>query len=149
MYPGNLTVLLIKPEGMKDLGAIKRRIPQAGLKIIQEKDVFWISTALSEDTLRRLYPDASDSFIEAAVQHFRGHATRVLMLSGENAINKMFLMVGNSEDPWKCRSYTIRAGYRRMKPVEIEGGIYYKNGVYCPSNVEAMLRALQVLFVES
>jgi hypothetical protein len=139
MY-GQFGVLLIKPEGLKDLPVILRRTRALRLTAFRREDFCWDNTKKADALLRQIYPHFTEPLLDAAKQHFFGHMTPVFWFGGENTVEELFKNTGTDPDPAKCRHSSLRYRYRGLPAIETEHGPYYTNGIHrCTSSEEVKL----------
>ena len=144
--PEEVTVALIKPEGLTELQSMRLRMARLGLRIIAKREVLW-DESTADSTLQKLYPDAPRPMLDAARDHFTGRVTPVLLIRGRNAIQVVRQLVGLHADPRQCKSYHLRHAYAELEPVPIKDGWYFRNGVHRCDTEEEATRLFNLFFV--
>jgi nucleoside diphosphate kinase len=134
-----LAVCVIKPDAFQNRKKIIRCLENSGLYIVQHatrelSDRFVVGVMYSPDEFPK--PVA-----EATQRHFAEGPSEVLLVQGDDVVQKLLKAVGMTTAPSECDPETIRYIYGDHIPVELEQGLkYHRNAAHRPKTPEeAML----------
>lgn len=130
------TVVLVKPDGFakKVVGQVIDRFERAGLDLVGLKLV-----RLNEAILKTWYAHHADKpFFPSLVADMMATPVVAMVLSGEDAIQKVFAICGPT-DPAEAAVGTIRKDFGESKP---------KNVVHRSDSPEAAAKEIGLLFTK-
>ena len=135
----NRSIYVIKPEAMSARETIRERIVQAGLRIIRTAEV-----VVPADMLDLIYTDLSPD-LRKATQMFMGHKPcEIGEVEGEDAVNRLVAVCGNSTDPAQCEPYTIRRCFGVRRAERVGNAAYFRNGIHRPKSQAEAQRDLRI-----
>lgn len=127
------TLVIIKPDAYKNRNEILNMIRKANLPIIQTR----VIERLSEELLKEHYHHCvSKDFFPELFEFMQSGRVLVVMVSGENAVNKVRELVG-ATNPAEAKEGTIRALYGTDKT---------RNAIHASDSLESARAELKRFF---
>lgn len=127
-----ITMYIIKPEGMQCRGKIKEILAQNGLVVMEQKILI-----LPEWTINVLYPELSND-LRVATRTMLNSFIEAGLMCGEQVVEKLFHVAGTETSPANCQPGSIRFIFGGREPIVIGSVKYYANAIHRPKNhVEA------------
>lgn len=123
------TAYIIKPEAFCNRQEIRHLINQAGLSVRYSKTL-----VLDRQVVNVLYPDIAGDLLEASIRFLTSGPSEVGIVQGEDAINRLLWLAGESPSPFLCNRDTIRFKFGVHDGKPIGGTIYYFNGFHRSKN---------------
>lgn len=123
------SVYIIKPDGMAFRDQIRAKISASGLVLALNRVLKIPAWALA-----KIYPDlaqADDGLWQATLSHMAEGESEIGIVSGTDAVCRLFHLCGHATKPQDCAEGTIRRLYGSQTPVQVEGGkLYWKNIIH-------------------
>jgi nucleoside diphosphate kinase len=136
-----LTVYLIKPEGMNSRIQIHEMIEAGGDLIIKDCHIIKVPASI----LQELYPGIDREVWHATISHLKGNLCEIGLVRGYNAIAKLLAICGTETDPALCRKNTIRHIYGIHDPIKLTNGfLYHKNVIHRSKNHGEAIRDVMI-----
>lgn len=134
------TVYIIKPEAFAKRNEIRHLIEQTGLSIRSTKTL-----VLDRRAVKELYPDVVGDLLEASFRFLTIGPSEAGIVWGEDAINRLLYLAGESPSPSLCGRNTIRFNFGIHEGVPTGAGMYYLNGFHRSTDVPEVLRDLELV----
>jgi nucleoside diphosphate kinase len=128
-----VAICVIKPDAFGQRDAIVRRLEDSGLYIVERRE-----RDLSENFVVNVMRGGikmPKPIEDAHVRHFLSGPSEILLVKGNDVIEKLLNTVGLNTNPALCEPETIRYIYGTHVPEELEGGFkYYRNAAHRPKD---------------
>ena len=132
---------IIKPHGLIFHEEIRAMIEASGLIIIESKRV-----VLPEWALKRIYYDLAEKYRNAVFRQYTDAIIEVGLVSGENAIEKLFYVAGTELDPIDCAPGSIRFKFGGREPFIVDGIRCYDNIIHRPRNESEAAEGIEIFY---
>jgi nucleoside diphosphate kinase len=140
----NISFFVIKPDGYPHRLQILGMIQEANLYPTEMK-----IRKTKNSMIRLLYPEADRKKLTIRRQQYLnsdGELGTILLgiVLGENALEKLKEITGESIDPAKCKPGTIRCEFGIHQPIiTIHNDIIYRNAIHRPKTKEELAYMLE------
>jgi nucleoside-diphosphate kinase len=141
------TLAILKPDGVKRdlIGECEKRITEAGLKITKKR-TFLMNRKLAED-FRKDIKEKHPIIFEALIEYMTEGPCTVLMVKGENAIEKLREICGPT-NPKEAPRGTIRGDFgnknENMEELYKQGEVI-KNIIHSSGNADEAEREIRLI----
>jgi nucleoside diphosphate kinase len=138
----SIALCVIKPDAFSNRDLIVKRLEESGLYIVRRtiRDLsknFVINEMYGADKLPK--PVA-----EATARHFLSGSSEIILVKGDNVVNKLLNLVGLKTNPALCEEDTIRYIYGDHVPEELGEGLkYFRNAAHRPTNTDEAMADLK------
>ena len=129
----DIALCVIKPDAFQNKDIIIKRLEDSGLYIVKSvtknlPEKFVIGEMYDPDTLPK-------PIIEATAKHFSSGPSEIILVKGDNVVQKLLQVIGLKTNPALCEEDTVRYMYGDHVPEELEQGLkYYRNAAHRSSN---------------
>ncbi|MDB5237353.1 MAG: hypothetical protein JWL88_455 [Parcubacteria group bacterium] len=132
---------IIKPEGLRHIGAIIRILNRAGMRIREQKMIIY-----TESLIQQLY-DHMSPLAQAYIAFGMADRPGLALLIDTPCISRLLAVAGSNSDPQRCEPHSIRFRYGiREYPKQIDGWEWWENAFHRPIDLREAERDLQLLF---
>ncbi|MEI8224016.1 MAG: TauD/TfdA family dioxygenase [bacterium] len=132
----DIVFCLIKPDAYNNKEEIINLIKDTGLDVIHNFSIF-----TPESLIRALYNEVSIEILNATLNHYLSGPSEILLVRGEQAIDKIVTISGLETDPALCIPSTIRFRHGDHSPEDLGNGLkYYRNAIHRPKNQDEAKR---------
>jgi nucleoside diphosphate kinase len=129
----DVALCLIKPDAFDNRDYIVERLKASGLYIVKR-----VTKALPEDfVIEKMYgaDKLPKPIAEATSRHFQSGPSEIILVKGDDVVQKLLHSIGLKTNPALCEEDTIRYIYGDHVPEELEGGLkYFRNAAHRPMN---------------
>jgi nucleoside diphosphate kinase len=137
------SMYLIKPEGLRYREQIRHMITSTGLFIEHH-----FVAVLPRRIVEALYPDlaeAQNRLWGATLLQLLDRPCEIGLVSGQDAIAKLFGVAGTDFRPPLCKPNTIRYRFGNHTPIETGEGEYWYNAIHRSRSEVEVARDLQII----
>ena len=138
----NIALCVIKPDAFSNRDLIVKRLQDSGLYIVRRT-----TRDLSEDfVVNEMYgtDKLPKPIAEATAKHFLSGSSEIVLVRGDNVVNKLLNLVGVKTNPALCEEDTIRYIYGDHVPEELGEGLkYFRNAAHRPTNTNEAVADLK------
>lgn len=142
------TVCLIKPEAMRQRLSISAILADDGFTLERATQIKISDQSEAARIAREMYPDASPAVIHITATRLISGPMVALLLSRENAIERLRILAGEATDPSQCAETSLRGRFGRKEPIRIlaDGTHFFANGVHRPKDAAEAARDIALFF---
>lgn len=133
------SVYIIKPEVVANREQIRALIRRSGLRIVSHKLV-----VLPQHAIESLYPGINDDLHAATLYYFGVGPCEIGIVEGNNAIERLSRLAGDSVSPAQCDPSTIRSQFGFRDPVKWGSASYFLNGLHRSKEAGEVARDLEL-----
>lgn len=132
---------IIKPHGLMFREEIRAMIESGGLVIIKSKRII-----LPEWALKKIYYDLAEKYRRAVFRQYAGAFVEIGLVSGEDAIEKLFHIAGTELDPIDCDPGSIRFKFGSREPFIVDGIRCYDNIIHRPRDESEASEGVEIFY---
>jgi nucleoside diphosphate kinase len=138
----NIALCVIKPDAFLNRDLIVKRLEDSGLYIVRRttrdlSENFVVNEMYGSDKLPK-------PIAEATARHFLSGSSEIVLVKGDNVVNKLMSLVGLKTNPALCEEDTIRYIYGDHIPEELGEGLkYFRNAAHRPTNTDEAVTDLK------
>ena len=132
-------VCVIKPDAYENRNRIVQKLEESGLYIVRRS-----LAELSEQFItNKMYSSIPEPILKATLKHFSSGPCEIVLVKGDNVINKLLKSTGLHTAPPLCDHETIRFIYGTHMVEELEEGYrYWRNAVHRAKNEKERIEDL-------
>lgn len=137
-----VAICVIKPDAFLHRDDIVKRLEESGLYIVQRtskqlSEDFVVKVMYGKDKLPKPLEDAH-------ARHFLSGESEIVIVKGNDVVNKLLKTIGLKTNPALCNPETVRYIYGDHIPEELEEGLkYFRNAAHRPTTKEESVEDLE------